>query len=433
MLMIRDYRTWLFYLVTFSLGSIHVLYSMAFFLVLLYSLAVNIKTDFKDFLVEVRKEWKYLMLPVVGCLYLVVHYFCLLLFDKIETKVSWKMLEILLLYFCMIPLYLVSVKKMMTPLVLWRALKFFCCGVLLFNFIKLFCVVGGAIFTEPSKALTMLYELRFGQNMQMLGGFVYLEPQAVYICISALISYFALLKYDRRFCKRSELFGNVVILFFSLVFLSFTVAKGAILSFCIGMLFLTLVYFWKKSLRFKLAFITVFMMLSLGISVCLPDIYINRFNYSMQEYRNVQAGNFVGSSLASRYGLMKENFSHLDEFGVWGLGVCTNSRTDDWYANSPYISEPVMNSHNTFVEYWLYGGIWGVLFILYYFFAPIIKMVCKKYCLYFAVAVILSLFVAANTCVIAYLEDSLPIVVFILSMCYLCQEHLLKIQNNELM
>lgn len=54
----------------------------------------------------------------------------------------------------------------------------------------------------------------------------------------------------------------------------------------------------------------------------------------------------------------------------------------------------------------------------------------KKYS-FLAIAVILSLFVAANTCVIAILIDSVPVVVFLLAMFFLYLDNFVRIQRND--
>ena len=113
--MLKDIRIWIFIILSFLLGSINVLYNVTFYIVLLSALCVNIAIDPKSFFKEVRKEWKYLMLPIVVCIYLVVHYLFSLLGESVGYKISWRTTEPLLLYFFVITLYLLSLKKIMTP------------------------------------------------------------------------------------------------------------------------------------------------------------------------------------------------------------------------------------------------------------------------------------------------------------------------------
>lgn len=428
--MVKDIRACFFIILSFLLGSINVLYNVTFYIVLLCALFINIKIDPKSFFKEIRKEWKYLVLPIVVCVYLVVHYLFSLVGDSVGYKVSWRTTEPLLLYFFVITLYLLSVKKIMTPHVLWCALKSFCWGILVFNFTKLFCVTGLSIFSEPAKAIAFLYQSRFGCNVDMLGGFVYLEPQTTYLVASALISYFTILKYNKTVSEIGELLGGVVIFVFSIVFLSFAVAKGAILSLCVGMLILSIVYWSKKSLRFKLFSLCFGLLLFAGGYVICSDVYVERYREMKQEIVGVQEGNYVGGTVASRLGVLKESFSHWSEYKYWGLGVYKNAKTDEWYANSPYLSVESHNSHNTFAEYWLDAGVLGIIFILYYFVGPIIRMIRhRRYC-YLAIAIISSLFVSGNIFILTT-EDSRPMFIFMLVIFYLFQDDLLKIQKNE--
>ena len=95
------------------------------------------------------------------------------------------------------------------------------------------------------------------------------------------------------------------------------------------------------------------------------------------------------------------------------------------------INTTANNAHNTFVEYWLSGGLLGLLFILYYFLAPLIKMWKERKWNYLPVAIVISMFVAANTCAIANLEDSLPVVVFMLSLFYLYSALFKEVQDKR--
>lgn len=317
------------------------------------------------------------------------------------------------------PLYLLSVKDVLSVKIFRKALNAFCWGVIVFNIMKFFCLTGTLFFVEPTSAFSFVYDTRFGGNMNLLGGFVYLEPQAVYICVSALISYFLFLTYskDRKMCWGKV--NNLLVLILSILFLSFTVTKGAILAFVLAFSFLSIVYFRKKPLKFKLFFLG-FIVVGLLCGYCfLPQAYVQRLESMKQEIENLQDGNFKGSSVAARWGLMKENFEHINQFGLWGLGFYKSAITEEWYENSSYKLKGIHNAHNTFVEYWLSGGIWGLIFILYYFVKPLLEMQRRKQFVYLPMAIIITLFIAANTCVIANLEDSLPVVVCMLAMFYL--------------
>lgn len=427
----KDIRTWLFIAAAFLLGSINVLYNIAFYIFLVIAFLINLKYDFKGFCSNVKQERKFLILPVAGAVYIVLHYLCSLLIPNIHYKVSWGIIELLLLYFLFVPLYLLSAKNFVTPILLRRFLFTFCWGVILFCFAKLFCITGLSLFTEPMQALSAIYSGRFGGNMSLLGGFVYLEPQAVYICASAIISYFFILKNNERDGGKLLLINSIIIFILSLLFLSFTVTKGAVLAFGVAFMYLSFVYLRRKSLKFKVMSLGVLIVGLLCVYSLLPQAYIDRVKQMEQEIENIHDGKYQGGSIAPRLGLMKENFSHFNEFGIFGLGVYKNSAIREWYPKSPYHLGGIYNSHNTFVEYWLIGGIPGLLFILYYFFGSIIRMIKRKKYSFLAIAVILSLFVAANTCVIAILIDSVPVVVFLLAMFFLYLDNFVRIQRND--
>lgn len=426
----QDIKEILFIVVAFLLGSINVLYNGVFYTFMVIAFLVNLKGGYKDFWENVKQEKKYLLLPIVGVGYLVVHYLCSL-FMNIPYKASWSMVETLLAYFLFIPLYLLSAKKILTFRLLRHSLFALCVGILCFNMVKLFYITGTTLFTTPVGALNLLYSQRFGTNMDMLGGFVYLEPQAIYIVTAAVISYFFILNYNKNIDKRSWLVCNILFFILFLIFLSFTVTKGSILAFLGGALFLTIVYFRKKSRKFLLTFALIFCVCTVGIYFLLPSAYMNRFKQVKNEIENVQKGNFQGSSIAPRLGLIKENFSHFDEFGLFGLGVYKGAAIREWYANSPYRLTGITNAHNSFVEFWLIGGVPGLLFIFYYFFAPICKMVRSKNYSFLTIALFVSILIAANTCVIFFLEDSKPLIVFIFALSFFYLDRFIALQHKE--
>lgn len=420
----------LFIAVAFLLGSINVLYDSVFYAILIIAFLVNLKSDYKYFLNSVKQEWKYLLLPIVGVLYIVVHYLCSLLFN-VPYKASWSMVEMLLAYFLFISLYVLSAKKFLTSRLLRQSLFALCAGILCFNMTKLFYIVGTSLYSNPREAFNLLYSQRFGSNMDMLGGFVYLEPQAIYIVIAAVISYFFIMNYNKNLEKRSWLICNILFLVLSLVFLSFTVTKGSILAFLGGALFLTIVYLRKKSRRFRLTFVIIFCICVVGMYFLIPSAYEKRLKQVINEIENVQEGQFEGSSIAPRLGLIKENFSHFDEFGLFGLGVYKGAATREWYSKSPYHISGISNAHNVFVEFWLIGGVPGLLFIFFYFLAPVYKMVKRKRYSFSIIAMFLSLFIAANTCVIIFLVDSKPLVIYILVLSFFYLDRFIALQLKE--
>lgn len=426
----RDFRVWMFIAVAFLLGSINVLYNIGFYIFLSIAFLLNVSTGFKDFRENIRKEKKYIVLPLIGVLYLVVHYLVTLFMD-IPYKISWSMAEILLLYYFMIPVYLLSARSFMTPVLIRRFLFALCWGIMLFNITKLFCITGLSLFTEPMKALNILYSGRFGGNMELLGGQVYLEPQALYIVISALISYFFILRQKKIPAGKGVFISSIVIFILSLVFLSFTVTKGSILAFLAGFIFLSVVFLRKKSRRFQLGFAGSILVGLVVIAVLVPKAYVVRLQAMKQEIENLQDGKFKGGSIAPRMGLMIENLDHVKEFGLFGLGVYKGATVRDWYAHSAYIPKGVYNSHNSFMEFWLVGGISGLLYILYLFAAPLIRMKRRKHYSFLSIACILGIFVAGNTCMVTILVDSSALVIFSLSLFFLYADDLWRLEREE--
>lgn len=426
----KNIRALTFVLIAFLLGSINVLYNIAFYILLVIAFGINLSYDFKGFWQNVRLEKKYVILPLLGGIYLVIHYLCSLFMD-IPYKPSWSMMELLLLYFFFVPLYLLSAKGIMSYQLLRRALFALCWGVIFFNLTKLFCITGFSLFTEPVDALNLIYTGRFGGNMELLGGQVYLEPQALYICISAVISYYFMLNYNKASDCKTTLWSSMVIFVFSVVFLSFTVTKGSILAFIVGFLLISVIYFRKKSVKYRLIFTIICVsIILLGYSL-MPNAYMARIEQVKSEIHSVQEGDYKGGSIAPRLGLMKENFSHFKEFGLLGLGVYKAKMVREWYATSPYQLGGIYNSHNSFVEYWLIGGIPGLFFILFYFISPILRMRKNHQYSFLIIACILTIFIAANTCVVTILIDSAPFVIFMLSLFFLYWKYFEQLDQNS--
>ena len=149
-----------------------------------------------------------------------------------------------MLYFFFIPVYVVSMKKWITVSLLKRFLLALCWGILVFNAVKFFYITGTGIFTDFSATLQMVYATRFGGNMELLKGFVLLEPQAFYLAVSGIVSYFYLLYCVCFRTGRATFISCLIIFIFSLLFLSFTVTRASILAFSAGFCLLSAVFLW---------------------------------------------------------------------------------------------------------------------------------------------------------------------------------------------
>ena len=415
---VKKIRASFFVGTAFLLGSINVLYSGVFYAVMVVAFLVNVWADSKVFWENIRQERKYVFLPLIGLMYLIVHYLCSLFVD-VPYQPSWSFVELLLMYFLLVPFYLLSARDIMTPLLLRRTLLALCAGILLFNFAKLFCITGLSLFTKPLEALNLLYFGRFGENMELLGGRVSLEAQAVYIAVAAVIAYYFILVYNKEKESKGFLYVNILFFVLSLIFLSFTVTKGSILGFAAGFLVLSVWYIRRQASRVRWMFVGGLMVLILLGGWLMPRVYHARLEQATQEITGVLEGNYEGASIAPRWGGMKENFSHFDKWGVVGLGVYEKEITREWYSNSPYMSIHMRHSHNSFMEFWLIEGIFGLLFLLYYFVAPFLRMRRNSCYSMLCLASVLTIFVPANTCVVVTLSDSRPLVIFMLSLFFL--------------
>ncbi len=430
-MMSRSLPARMFVAVAFLLGSINILYNTVFYIFLLLAFLINVKMDCRGFLDHLRKEWKYILLPLGGCVYLVIHYFCTLgCASYAAYRPSWGSAELLLLYFFMIPLYVLSVRDFVTPALLKKALSALCWGILLLNFVKLFYITGLTLFTHPFIALDSLYAGRFGENMAFLGGFVYLEPQAAYLVIAALISYFFILKQIRTRDSGRFVAGCVFIFVCSVLFLSFTVTKGAILSLVVGGVVLSVAYLRAISSWGPWVFLIVFVLLLFGTWAFLPRAYVDRIEEMKREIESVQRGEFAGATISSRAGIIKENMQHFHQFVWFGLGVYEKAMTEEWYENSPYIDVVVRNAHNSFLEFWQRLGIGGVLYLFYFFFAPVIRMWRQKKCVCLTLAGIIALCVGNCTSVLIILVDSSPLVILFLAMAYFYNDAFYQLQKT---
>lgn len=412
-------RDSLFVTIAFLLGGANILYNVELYVLWVLVTVFFVWIDYQKFVENVKRNWKYLVLPLVGVVYLVGHYLVSLWIGNFQYHSSWNRLEILLLYFFFIPIYYVSTLEFVNVSLIRRSLLGLCWGTMLFNFIKLFYLTGWTLFTAPEAALDMLYDSRFGWHLYFLGGHVYLEPQAIYLSISAIIASFFILESIGQANRRLTLNGSVLFLL-SIWFLSLTVTKGAILAFLCGFFILAVGVFYRMSLRQRLLTVSVVVVFALGIYAVMPDSYIERGKEIQMEIQDLQEGELVGESIAPRVGLIKESFDRFDQWGLWGLGVYKNAMAREWFSHSQYPLVPRLGSnvHNCFLEFWMIGGIPGLLFILYYFFAPVGQMIKKRrYSLLF-LAIICALFVGCNTSALIVFVDSVPLIVFLLAMSF---------------
>lgn len=426
-------REYLFVGIAFLLGSVNILYDIPFYVLWVLAALFFIWTGYDGFVLQVKRNWKYLLLPLAGIAYLAIHYLISLVVGDNRYAASGKKWDIFLLYFFFIPVYVVSAKDFLTPSLLKRSLLALCWGTLLFNFVKLFYLTGWTLFTDTGAAVEMLYNSRFGCHLHFLGGHVYLEPQAIYLSVAALLGFFFVVRFMGQSDKKTVIQGMLVFVL-SLWFLSLTVTKGAILAFLVGFLILAVVYFCRISLKQRLFAGAVIVLLVSGACVFMPDTYAKRMKEARNEIQRLQEGKWRGGSIVPRLALVKESVDRIDEWGLWGLGVYKNAAAKEWFRQSKVseITSLGSNVHNCFLEFWMMGGIAGLFFILYYFFVPVVRMIKTRKCSFVVLAILAVLFVGCNTSILIIFVDSAPLVILLLVMSFFYLEQFIELEGKGL-
>lgn len=393
--------------------------------IMLVLLLFNLRSDFSFFTQNMKKGKYYLLLPCVFLLYIFGHTIISRFIIGNELKASYGIFETLILFFIVIPLYMLSMKKWMTVSLLRRGLLFFCIGVLVFNIAALFQFAGKSIFTETLNTLDLVYQGRFGGNKaSIFGGFMMLEPQAMTLGVASVISFFLVLFHPRSL-------GKIILALFLLLFLSFTVTKAAILAFLVGGMIGCIYIFKRFTFKEKRnIIITMIVLLVVGIYL-IPQGYVNRFQETCTEIDNIKKGQLEGGSLAPRIAMWREVKNHADEFVVCGVGVYYKEVVKTWFNASSDNIAGMTNVHNSFLEYWIKGGILGLLLIVSLFLFPLIKMIKKRRVSLAVIAGLLAIFIPSNTCVLFVHVNSLAIIMFLLSMFYFYSDEFWEMETNK--
>ena len=403
----------------FLLGSLAPLYGKTFNYYLLFMVLFHAVTRKDSFVKDLQTGGKYVL--VFGT------YFIYILLQTLFTtrsctwadKPYYGIFEDLLLDFILIPIYVVSLKEWLTPRLLTRFLFLFCAGCLLLNIYVIFDLVGIGLFTDTSSAINFLYANRLGGNkLDFLGGNLYLEPQTLYIALTALIAYFLIFIYRNKGLK---VFLGVMFLLLTL-FLSFTVTKAGILAFILGFGIMNFYLFTRSSFRVRSAILVGIVLLVpvFGIFVFdgLKGKYEERTEEIVREVENVKQGIYAGGTIAPRVGFIRESFIHVDEFGVWGLGIYAKHRVNNWLQSSGDGLGVFTNVHNSFIHYWIQGGILGLAMIVFLFCAPFYRMFRTRRISWLICALLVVMFVMNNTCILLALNNSRLMILFLLGMFY---------------
>lgn len=214
------------------------------------------------------------------------------------------------------------------------------------------------------------------------------------------------------------LYGVIFLLL--LCFLSFTVTKAGVLAFLTGFVFMNIYVFRQNLRRIRLALLIWISMFIFGIFVLanFSEKYKERTDEMIVELESVKQGIYTGGTIAPRIGFVREAYVHFNEFAVWGMGVYAKDRVKDWLRNSDAGLGVFTNVHNTFLHYWIQGGIFGLGVVLFLLGAPFYNMVKRKRFSYFEASLILVIFVTSNTSILLDLNNSRLIIVLLLSMFY---------------
>lgn len=399
-----------FLFVAFSLGWASLYGNVLNFLLILL-LIWNWRGDAAAFRQNLKLERYYLAVPCLFLVYMILHTLYFHFFVDNGLKPSYGIFETLLLYFILIPLYMLSMKPWMSVQLMKKALVLFSCGVLLVNVFIFFEKLGWIFFQYPVESLEVIYKTRFGGNRSTLGGFLMLEPQAMILALAAVTAFFQSLVQKKVWLT--------VLAFLLVIFLSFTVTKASILGFCVGA-FLGLIYLFrnlgKREKRITIAVICSMVVVGMFF---IPKEFTRRYNETVTEIKNVQDGNFSGVSIAPRLAMWLDAKKHFSEYALFGVGVYYKPILKEWYTSSPNkVLADMPNVHNSFLEYWIKGGIFGLFLIVAFFAFPVVKMIRRHLWSLSVWGGIAVIFIASNTCVLFVHNNSLTIILFWLSAYY---------------
>ena len=424
-------KTWrsLFLFVGFLSGSIGILYGMTFHYILLGVVLFYAISGWNSFVERLYVGRKYILVFVGYFLYLVLQTFFLLWDSGIEGDVRYGIFETTLLNFILVPVYVVMLKGWLTVPLLKRFLFLFCAGCVLLIVYIVFDLLAGETFSNAREALERLYMNRFGENKPfLLGGNLLLEPQVFYIVLAALVSY-ALIFWSVRKCVKLSC-GIMFLLL--LLFLSFTVSKAGVLAFSLGFIVMNICFIkqnaWKFCWVFSICASCIGFMLFASDS--FEQKYKERVDEVLTEVLNVRQGIYDGSTIAPRIGFVRETYRHANEFAVWGLGVYAKDRVKTWLRNSDAGLGEFRNVHNTFLHYWIQGGILGFGLVLFLLGVPLYCMVKNRKYSYLIISLVVVIVITNSTCILLDLNNSRLIIVLLSSMFYFHGDVFYKLEKS---
>ncbi len=425
----KNIEVWLFLVIAFFLGTWGALFNVVQTVLIAVGLVWNVIKYRDEFVRNFKSARFYVLVPVFYLLYLAVQTLILTSSGKyVGFKPGYGIFEPEFFFFLLGVLYVLSAKPFVTLQLLKKFLLVFGLSVFSFNLFFLFYLGGTGLFTDTVQTIEHLYQSRFGFTKSLWGGKVYLDAQALQIYASALIAYFFGLVQTRRIEK-----GVAFVLFIILVwFLSLTVTKSSILSFLCGFVVLNLYFFRRFSLKYRWRLFAFLSVMLVGAFVFRPSSFDERWQQMQREIEDVREGRLAsGSSIVPRFVFYKACFEHFDEYAWGGLGVYTNAVSKQWYLNSGnVVVAGLTHSHNSYLQYWMLGGIAGLCYILSWFIRPFARMVRKRQYAFLPLSVMLAFFIDANFEVLLIVSDAVPVVLFFLAMFYLYGDQFYALENS---
>ena len=159
--------------------------------------------------------------------------------------------------------------------------------------------------------------------------------------------------------------------------------------------------------------------------------YEERTEEIVREVENVKQGIYAGGTIAPRVGFIRESFIHVDEFGVWGLGIYAKHRVNNWLQSSGDGLGVFTNVHNSFIHYWIQGGILGLAMIVFLFCAPFYRMFRTRRISWLICALLVVIFVMNNTCILLALNNSRLMILLLLGMFYFYDDVFWRLERGD--
>lgn len=414
--------------IVFLLGSIATININLFNILIAIGILFNFSFVRKTFSNNLKKGNIFLKIPLLFCLYMSLHTLVLKYFGQETVAYRYSIFESLFFYFIAIPLYLFSNRDLLENSKFLKALlSIFMIAVTIFNTTIFFQLAGYDFFQDPLMVINQIAANRFGGNKEVFGGFLFLEPQTLYINLAAIIAYY----YAILSRKLYHQIGYIFIFLLLIFFLILTETKSAYIVFIIGFLAITFFLLKNKTPKFRWKYSVIFISCFTLLLLSTPESFRNRLKEAQNELNNTWKGNLSGgSTIMPRVALYKVNFTHLNEYGLWGLGVAYSNTIKKWYNEANYGIEKLTDPHNSFMFFWLTGGVIGLLFALSLFFLPLWEMLRKRKFSFLAIALWLMMFIANNTTVLLDLNDSKSLIIFFLTLLYLKSSEF-KISETE--